>query len=136
MYCPRCAANSVDEARFCRACGATLDSGLQRRAGKPPVISEAEVLAHDFGRATQTQGNRARLDVSLHRSQLHSHGFPIEVNTRRYLMVVLDVPCSCSHVRNGCSSTCEGTKRTKDFAVLKVEHTYELGTSGKRNIIS
>lgn len=48
MYCPSCAANNIDEARFCRACGATLNSRLQSRAGASPTLNEAEVLAHDL----------------------------------------------------------------------------------------
>ena len=37
MYCPRCAVENADKAKFCRACGANLETVALALAGKLPV---------------------------------------------------------------------------------------------------
>src|SRR5436190_628680 len=45
MYCIKCGADNLDTAKFCRKCGAEVDS-QQRSDRRPIVISGASVLPH------------------------------------------------------------------------------------------
>ncbi len=45
MYCPRCAVNNVDDASFCRACGANISLVPQALTGRLPekLVSNPEI---------------------------------------------------------------------------------------------
>jgi hypothetical protein len=40
MYCPRCAAQNLDDAKFCRGCGTNLETIALALSGRLPVRSE------------------------------------------------------------------------------------------------
>ncbi len=50
MYCPRCAAQNLDDARFCRACGADIRLVPQALRGSLPAAPE-QTRAGDIERA-------------------------------------------------------------------------------------
>ncbi len=45
MYCPKCAAQNIDDAQFCRACGANISLVSQALSGNPPAASIVPPLA-------------------------------------------------------------------------------------------
>lgn len=42
MYCPRCATQNLDDAKFCRTCGTNLETVGLALAGKYPVESDSD----------------------------------------------------------------------------------------------
>ncbi len=48
MYCPKCAAQNIDDAQFCRACGANISLVSQALSGKLPTSGLIPPLAPMF----------------------------------------------------------------------------------------
>ncbi len=53
MFCPKCAAQNIDGAHFCRACGANLSLISQALSGQLPTAP-----VEDFGRGRRRRGSR------------------------------------------------------------------------------
>ena len=58
MFCPKCATQNMDGARFCRACGADISLVPQAMTGRLPVAQAADLEA--FGQAGDLTGRRHR----------------------------------------------------------------------------
>jgi zinc-ribbon domain len=59
MFCPKCATNNLDGARFCRSCGADISLVPQALAGHLPV--EQNVATQEYSR----RGRRRRREPSV-----------------------------------------------------------------------
>ena len=53
MFCPKCAAQNIEGAHFCRACGANLSLISQALSGQLPTAP-----VEDFGRGRRRRGSR------------------------------------------------------------------------------
>lgn len=58
MYCPKCAAQNVDESRFCRACGANLSLIAQALEGRLPEAPDSRFV-HALQRKREPSIERA-----------------------------------------------------------------------------
>ncbi len=64
MYCPKCAAQNIDDAQFCRACGANISLVSQALSGKLPTSSLIPPLApmvdmREFNPRNRRKGNQS-----------------------------------------------------------------------------
>jgi len=70
MFCPKCAAQNIEGAHFCRACGANLSLIQQALTGQLPVAP-----VDDFGRRRRRRGSQTpRLDEGV-RALVMGFGF-------------------------------------------------------------
>lgn len=63
MYCPKCATHNLDNARFCRACGADISLVPQALTGLLPKESDAMLEtsgAHHRARAMRRRGKKVK----------------------------------------------------------------------------
>ena len=58
MFCPKCATQNMDGARFCRACGADISLVPQAMSGRLPEAQAADVEA--LGQTDDSTGRRRR----------------------------------------------------------------------------
>jgi hypothetical protein len=58
MFCPKCAAQNLDEAKFCRACGADISLVPQALTGQLPRAEDELSEFDEFGRSRVERGAR------------------------------------------------------------------------------
>lgn len=64
MFCPKCAAQNLDGARYCRVCGANISLVPQALTGQVPLASD-EGLSRSEKRSRRRHGKEASLDAAF-----------------------------------------------------------------------
>ncbi len=65
MYCPRCAAQTVDDAKFCRSCGADLKAVALALAGQnlPAKSCKDKAKSHKAGKSPEEKRGKGVRDA-------------------------------------------------------------------------
>ena len=67
MYCPKCASQNMDNARFCRGCGADLSLVSQALTGQLPQADSPTVIGVSVGKRNRKnrEGREPRVDKGI-----------------------------------------------------------------------
>src|SRR5437879_3744295 len=63
MFCPKCAAQNIDDASFCRVCGANIGLVSQALQGRLPEAEKPQVYLGRRGRARRRGRNQEPLSL-------------------------------------------------------------------------